>query len=114
MLSLVICVIFPHLEFRNRDLVAKSRLECIKRADASSNKLSSFTPVPDNFTMAATKSPSHPSPLTKSGALDKQFKYEEATPVIGREYSEVNIVDDILNASNADDLIRDLAITSQF
>ncbi|KAF4995227.1 hypothetical protein FGRMN_5258 [Fusarium graminum] len=52
----------------------------------------------------------YPEPLIPSGALDK-FKYEESTPVIGREYSTVNLVDDIINAENADDLIRDLAIT---
>jgi hypothetical protein len=54
----------------------------------------------------------YPEPLTLSGALD-QFKYEESTPVIGREYSDVNLVDDIINAKNADELIRDLAITSK-
>jgi hypothetical protein len=54
----------------------------------------------------------YPSPLLKSGALDGKFKFEEATPIIGREYPTVNIVDDILNASDADELIRDLAITS--
>jgi hypothetical protein len=63
--------------------------------------------------MAANGTKSHPSPLAKSGVLDKQFKYEEATPVIGREYPEVNIVDDVLNAPNSDELIRDLAITSK-
>ncbi|KAF2023313.1 taurine catabolism dioxygenase [Setomelanomma holmii] len=52
-----------------------------------------------------------PAPLTKSGALDKKFKFEEATPVIGREYPDANVVDDILDASDADELIRDLAIT---
>ncbi|KAH7070105.1 hypothetical protein FB567DRAFT_613358 [Paraphoma chrysanthemicola] len=52
-----------------------------------------------------------PTPLTKSGVLDSKFKFEEATPVIGREYPNANIVDDILNAPNADELIRDLAIT---
>lgn len=53
----------------------------------------------------------HREPLLPSGALDK-FKYEESTPVIGREYVDVNLVNDIINAENADDLIRDLAITS--
>lgn len=51
-------------------------------------------------------------PLKQSGALD-QFKHEDATPVIGREFPTINIVDDILNASNADELVRDLAITSE-
>ncbi|KAJ4322334.1 hypothetical protein N0V94_002443 [Neodidymelliopsis sp. IMI 364377] len=59
----------------------------------------------------ASETKTYPSPLAKSGSLDKTFAFEETTPVIGREYSSVNIVDDILSASNADDLIRDLAIT---
>ena len=58
-----------------------------------------------------TKS-SHPAPLKVSGSLDK-FPHEEATPVIGREYPTLNIVDDILNGPNADELLRDLAITSK-
>ena len=51
-------------------------------------------------------------PLQVSGALEK-FSYEDTTPVIGREYFNVNIVDDLLNADNADDLVRDVAITSK-
>ena len=50
-------------------------------------------------------------PLSPSGALDR-FKYEESTPVIGREYVDLNLVNDIINAENSDELIRDLAITS--
>lgn len=53
----------------------------------------------------------YPKPLSTSGALDK-FKHDEVTPVIGREYPEVNVVDDIMNAKNSKELIRDLAITS--
>ncbi|KAI1651347.1 taurine catabolism dioxygenase [Daldinia loculata] len=56
------------------------------------------------------KERSYPFPLSLVGALEK-FSYEETTPTIGREYPSLNIVDDLLNASNADDLIRDLAIT---
>ncbi|KAJ5259385.1 hypothetical protein N7478_012366 [Penicillium angulare] len=55
--------------------------------------------------------PQYPAPLKASGALD-QFEFEETTPVIGREYPTLNIVDDLLNAPNADELVRDLAITS--
>lgn len=55
----------------------------------------------------------YPAPLSASGALDK-FKHDEVTPVIGREYPEVNVVDDILNAENSEELIRDLAITSMY
>lgn len=51
-------------------------------------------------------------PLQPSGALAK-FKYEDTTPEIGREFFNVNIVDQLLNAPNADELLRDLAITSE-
>jgi len=54
----------------------------------------------------------YPAPLRQSGALDR-FSFEETTPAIGREFHNVNIVDDLLNAPNADDLVRDLAITSK-
>ncbi|OTA98587.1 hypothetical protein M426DRAFT_325855 [Hypoxylon sp. CI-4A] len=50
------------------------------------------------------------SPLALIGSLEK-FSYEDTTPAIGREFPNVNIVDDLLHADNADDLIRDLAIT---
>lgn len=55
---------------------------------------------------------SYPEPLKPSGALDK-FSFEDTTPVIGREFLNVNIVDDLMNAPNGDELLRDLAITSE-
>ena len=54
----------------------------------------------------------YPQPLKLSGALEK-FAHEDTTPTIGREFPGINIVDDLLNAENADELIRDLAITSK-
>lgn len=51
----------------------------------------------------------HREPLELSGALDG-FKYEDTTPVIGREFSDVNIVDDIMSS---EERMRDLAITSE-
>lgn len=51
-------------------------------------------------------------PLKLSGALEKAVAFEDLTPTIGREFPTVNIVDDLLNADNADELLRDLAITS--
>jgi hypothetical protein len=53
-----------------------------------------------------------PEPLKLSGALDK-FTFEDTTPVIGREFGNVNIVDDLLKAANSDELLRDVAITSE-
>ena len=61
---------------------------------------------------SATKS-RNTEPLKKSGALDAAFEFDDVTPTIGREYLRAQIVEDILNAPNADDLLRDLAITSQ-
>lgn len=63
--------------------------------------------------MAVQETQSYPEPLKKTGALDK-FGHEDTTPVIGREFINVNIVDDLLQAEDAEKLIRDLAITSMF
>lgn len=52
-------------------------------------------------------------PLQLRGVLDK-FAYEEATPLLGREYPGVNVVDDLLRAPDSDALLRDVAITSTF
>jgi hypothetical protein len=59
----------------------------------------------------ATKS-RNTAPLKKSGSLDSAFQFEETTPAIGREYPSARIVEDLLDAPNADELLRDLAITS--
>ena len=67
-----------------------------------------------NGTNGTNGTSAYPAPLKKSGALDKKFRSEETTPVIGREYIDVNIVDDLLNSEDGDDLLRDLAITSTF
>jgi hypothetical protein len=53
-----------------------------------------------------------PKPLELAGVLEK-FHYVDATPAIGREFPSLNLVADILNAPNADELIRDLGITSK-
>ena len=51
-------------------------------------------------------------PLKSTGSIDS-FKQIILTPIIGTEYPETNIVDEILNASNAEQRIRDLAIKSR-
>jgi hypothetical protein len=50
-------------------------------------------------------------PLTVSGALDKYESFD-VTPVIGKEFPTANLVD-WLDAPNSDELLRDLAITSE-
>ncbi|KAG8161199.1 hypothetical protein KVR01_009463 [Diaporthe batatas] len=62
------------------------------------------------FGSASADKKSFPVPLKLSGALEK-FTVEDATPAIGREFVNVNIVDDLLNAPNSDQLLRDVAIT---
>jgi hypothetical protein len=52
-------------------------------------------------------------PLRQSGLLNEKFESDDLTPVIGREFPKVNIVDDLLNSPEADTLLRDLAITSK-
>jgi len=56
----------------------------------------------------STSCPSCPVPLKYSGSLD-HLPYFEVSPIIGREYPTVKVTD-ILNAPNADELIRDFAI----
>jgi len=55
----------------------------------------------------------NPARQYSSGALD-QFEPVMVTPVIGNEFPKgtCNIVDDILNAPDAEKRIRDLAIMS--
>lgn len=53
----------------------------------------------------------HKKPLELRGALE-QFENFEVTPVIGREYVNVDLVE-WLRAPNSDELLRDLAITSK-
>lgn len=53
----------------------------------------------------------HHEPLKLSGALD-QFEHFDVTPIIGREYANVDLAA-WLRAPNSDELLRDLAITSK-
>lgn len=52
------------------------------------------------------------TPLHLSGALD-QYKSFDVTPVIGREFPEASLKE-WLEAPNADELLKELAITSMF
>lgn len=67
----------------------------------------------DSVSSLPGKTKSFPKPLKSSGAL-AEFDWEDVTPVIGREFPSVNLVDDILHAANSDQLLRDLAIESAF
>jgi hypothetical protein len=56
-----------------------------------------------------------PQPLQRSGVLDK-FEHFDATPVIGTEFVEAEDVQlaKWLEAPNSDELIKDLAVLSEF
>jgi hypothetical protein len=56
------------------------------------------------------KALSHREPLKSNGTLDKYISID-VTPVIGTEYPKVDLVK-LINAPNADELLRDLAIKS--
>ena len=49
-------------------------------------------------------------PLTPNGSLDS-YDFIDLTPCIGREFPTANLVD-MMNASNADELLQELALTS--
>jgi hypothetical protein len=57
------------------------------------------------------QTPVHREPLQLKGVLD-QYESFDVTPVIGREFKDVNLKE-WLRAPNSDDLIRDLAVTSK-
>jgi hypothetical protein len=50
-------------------------------------------------------------PLKLSGALDSYESFD-VTPIIGREFPTANLTE-WLDAPNSDELIRDLAVTSE-
>lgn len=54
----------------------------------------------------------HKNPLAPSGLLDK-YKHFDVTPVLGREFIDVDLVE-WLRAPDSDDLIRELAVTSRW
>ena len=89
----------------NGDAQAQTALEQNHEEDAA---------VASNGEAKRTLEPTHhasPSPpLQLKGVLD-QFKSFDVTPVIGKEFPEAKLAE-WLRAPNADELIRDLAITS--
>ena len=61
--------------------------------------------------MAEESHPQHRQPLQLSGALNG-VDYFDVTPCIGREYKSADL-SEWLKAPNSDELLRDLAITSE-
>ncbi|ESZ92330.1 putative Alpha-ketoglutarate-dependent taurine dioxygenase [Sclerotinia borealis F-4128] len=74
--------------------------------------LSTEEPAPPVQVLNAPASEQHREPLKLSGVLDR-FESFDVTPVIGREYVDVNLAG-WLKAPNSDELLRNLAITIFF
>jgi hypothetical protein len=79
----------------------------VVKSDASETKEEEAPAVQPPSTGRSTRR----EPLKISGALD-HFESFDVTPVIGREFVGVNLAK-WLRAPNSDELIRDLAITSE-
>lgn len=63
--------------------------------------------------IAKTSNPSQPTnsePMKAAGLLD-EFKQKITVPAIGTEFLDADLVE-IMEATNSDELLRDLAITS--
>lgn len=63
-------------------------------------------------TQKIDSSQNHKEPLKLGGALD-QYDSFDVTPIIGKEFPTANLKE-WLEAPNSDELLRDLAITSQY
>lgn len=94
------------VETRDEPAPAVQEPEAIKAPEAVKE--------PESQTAAQLDQPAintqHKEPLKLSGALDG-FKSFDVTPVIGREFVDVNLKE-WLRAPNSDELLKDLAITS--
>jgi hypothetical protein len=82
-------------------------VDALKEAPAEAKPLAVSNGASDKL---PARLENHVEPLKLSGALD-QFNSFDVTPVIGREFSGVDLVK-WLRAPNSDELLRDLAITS--
>lgn len=49
-------------------------------------------------------------PIGLGGHLER-FEYEDVTPIIGREFPKLNLVNDLINVEDSDELLRELAVT---
>ncbi len=66
----------------------------------------------DIGTLVSSKTVEGTKPLKLSGVLDAH-EHVDLTPAIGREFPTARLVE-WLEAPNSDELLRDLAITSQY
>lgn len=97
------------------ETAAAKQVEDPKAKDLPSKEQSKEAVYADDFPPLDEALPEvrtdHKEPLKTTGVLD-QFEHFEVTPVIGREYPTLDLKE-LLRAPNSDELLRDLAITSE-
>jgi hypothetical protein len=103
-------IVVPTVEALKQKVVpgAEAIPEKKEEEDTNGGAVGSTPVVVDTLPKLETN---HREPLKLSGALD-QFKHFDSTPVIGREFVDVDLAE-WLKAPNSDELLRDLAITSK-
>lgn len=77
-----------------------------------SNNMLPTVPVNYSINTHGVKSQLMKKPLETSGALD-HFECFDVTPVIGREYPTLNVVE-LMESPNANELLKELAYISMF
>ncbi|KAK2056346.1 TfdA family taurine catabolism dioxygenase TauD [Colletotrichum caudatum] len=88
---------------------AAAKVEDIKaKVSPAKESQPASDPIPQDEALPEVRT-GHKEPLKPSGALD-QFEHFDVTPIIGREYPNVDLKG-LIRAPNSDELIRDLAIT---
>jgi hypothetical protein len=96
---------------KNRDL--NLNLKLLTMAPSIDVSTNAATQGVEALKLAATSTTNlQIEPLQLKGALD-QYESFDVTPVIGKEFPTVSLKE-WLQAPNSDELLRDLAITSEF
>ncbi|KAI1103150.1 TauD-domain-containing protein [Jackrogersella minutella] len=99
--------VVPIVEGIKQKIITESQKETTQESSKVDNGLAvGATELEDELPKLQT---GHKEPLKLSGALD-QFKQFDVTPVIGKEFIDVDLAE-WLRAPNSDELLRDLAIT---
>jgi hypothetical protein len=112
-LVLFLAAAIGHLELELPAILQLLTL-CFPQVTASPTAIFGFIMAPsaiDDDTLPVRSKSQHKEPLKLSGALETHESFD-VTPIIGREFPKAKLVE-WLDAENSDELLRDLAITSQ-
>ncbi|KAI0538162.1 TauD-domain-containing protein [Xylaria digitata] len=100
--------VVPVVETLKQKVVSGTEVTPEKAPEDTNGGAVGSSPIPDAYTLPKLET-NHREPLKLSGTLE-QFKYFDNTPIIGREFVDVDLAE-WLRAPNSDELLRDLAIT---